>query len=211
MMKNPFRRRPKPSMTMENDTVKDHTANPEAQPGTTNAAQPTPDSAATGTAEADTASATELRAELDAMRVELQALQDKYVRLYAEYDNFRKRTAKEKLDLMQYGGEGTIKQVLPVLDDFDRAVANNVRATDLQAVKEGFVLIQNKLLHILNGMGLKPMDDPKGQPFDTDRHEAITQMPAPSDELKGCVLEVAEKGYMLHDKVVRYAKVVVGA
>ncbi len=209
-MRNPFRRKEKPIRHMENETVKDPhqpqtpEAGPHAEPRTT-------DTAEAADAATDSPSASEMAGELDALRAELQAVQDKYVRLYAEFDNFRKRTAKEKLDLMQYGGEGTLQDVLPVLDDLERAVANNEQATDIAPVKEGFVLIQQKLLHILAGRGLKPMDDPKGQPFDTDRHEAVTQMPAPTEELKGHVIEVAQQGYTLHDKVLRYAKVVVGA
>ena len=151
-----------------------------------------------------------LQGELDALRTEHQALHDKHVRLFAEFDNFRKRTAKEKLELMQFAGENTLNAVLPVMDDLDRAVANNDRVHDIDAVKEGFKLIQQKLVHILASQGLKAMPDAKGMAFDTDRHEAITKAPAPSDELKGKVIDVVENGYTLHDKVIRYAKVVVG-
>ena len=162
-------------------------------------------------AEADgRADVSELAAELAAARAEAADLKDKWLRLNAEFDNFRKRTAKEKLELMQFAGENVLKNMLPVLDDMERAIANNERTEDIAVVREGFQLIQSKLLHILGSQGVKPMADAKGQPFDTDRHEAITKAPAPSADLKGKVIDVIENGYILHDKVIRYAKVVVG-
>ncbi len=151
-----------------------------------------------------------LQAELDQARAEAADLKDKWLRLNADFDNFRKRTARERLDLIQFAAENALKNVLPVLDDMERAIANNARTEDLSVVKEGFHLIQNKLLHILGSQGVKPMSEVKGQPFDVDRHEAITKAPAPSPDLKGHVLDVVENGYTLHDKVIRYAKVVVG-
>ncbi len=151
-----------------------------------------------------------LRAEVERLRTEQLAAHDKHVRLFAEFDNFRKRTAKERLDLLQYAGESTLKAVLPVLDDMDRAITNNATVADVAAMREGFNLIHQKMVHSLGTQGLKAMPDPKGQPFDTDNHEAITKAPAPSEDLKGKVIEVIEKGYTLHDKVIRYAKVVVG-
>ena len=151
-----------------------------------------------------------LQSELDQAMAEAADLKDKWLRLNADFDNFRKRTARERLDLIQFAAENALKNVLPVLDDMERAIANNVRTEDLAVVKEGFHLIQNKLLHILGSQGVKPMSEVKGQPFDVDRHEAITKAPAPSPELKGRVLDVVENGYTLHDKVIRYAKVVVG-
>lgn len=165
---------------------------------------------------ADTESAQErgetevLKAELNLLRTEHQAVHDKHIRLFAEFDNFRKRTAKERLELLQYAGENTLKAVLPVLDDMDRAIANNDKVDDILAIREGFRLIHQKMQHVLSGQGLKPMPDAKGEAFDTDKHEAITKAAAPTPELKGKVLEVIENGYTLHDKVIRYAKVVVG-
>ena len=150
-----------------------------------------------------------LRAELDVQKTEHQALHDKYVRLFAEFDNFRKRTAKERMDLVQNAGADTLRSVLPVLDDLKRAMANNESADDLASVKEGFGLIDHKLRTILQAQGLQPMDS-SGKPFDPDWHEAITKAPAPSDDLKGKVIDVLEDGYTLHGKVLRYAKVVVG-
>lgn len=151
-----------------------------------------------------------LVADLEKAKAENAALSDKYLRLQAEFDNMRKRNAKERIDLIQFAGENVLKNVLPVVDDMERAITHNNEVTDINAVKEGFVLIHGKLLHVLGAQGVKPMADVKGQPFDTDKHEAITKAPAPSPELKGRVLEVVESGYTLHDKVVRYAKVVVG-
>jgi molecular chaperone GrpE len=152
----------------------------------------------------------ELTAELAAARADAAELKDKWIRLSAEFDNFRKRTAKERIDLIQFAGENVIKNLLPVLDDMERAIASNGKTDDIAVVREGFHLIQSKLLHILGSQGVKPMPDAKGQPFDTDRHEAITKAAAPSDELRGKVIDVVENGYTLHDKVIRYAKVVVG-
>jgi len=152
----------------------------------------------------------ELSAQLIAAKADAADLKDKWLRLNAEFDNFRKRTAKERLDLIQFAGENMLKNMLPVLDDMERAIANNAKTDDVAVVREGFHLIQSKLLHILGSQGVKPMADVKGQPFDTDKHEAITKAPAPSANLKGKVIDVVENGYTLHDKVIRYAKVVVG-
>ncbi|HEY0978878.1 MAG TPA: nucleotide exchange factor GrpE [Flavobacteriales bacterium] len=150
-----------------------------------------------------------LRGELDAAKAEHATMHDKYVRLHAEFDNFRKRTAKERLDLLQTASGDALKSVLPVLDDFERAIANNGNVEDPAALKQGFELIQQKLSNILLAQGMKPMRA-KGEPFDPEFHEAIVQSPAPTPDLKGKVIEVIENGYTLNDKVVRYAKVVVG-
>lgn len=152
----------------------------------------------------------ELTAQLTAARTEAADLKDKWLRLNAEFDNFRKRTAKERIDLIQFAGENALKNLLPVLDDMDRAIANNENTTEIAAVKEGFQLIRGKLVSILGSQGVKAMPDAKGEPFDTDRHEAITKAPAPEPQLKGRVIDVIENGYTLHDKVIRYAKVIVG-
>jgi molecular chaperone GrpE len=152
----------------------------------------------------------ELNAQLAAARSDAADLKDKWLRLNAEFDNFRKRTVKERLELIQFAGENAIKNLLPVIDDMERAIANNAKTEDIAVVREGFHLIQSKLLHILGSQGVKPMTDVKGQPFDTDKHEAITKAPAPNADLKGKVIDVVENGYTLHDKVIRYAKVVVG-
>ncbi len=136
-------------------------------------------------------------------------LNDKFVRLYSEFDNYRKRTNKEKLDLISTASAGVIKDLVSILDDFERAIANNETAEDIQGVKEGFHLIFNKFKNILETKGLKQMVA-KGEAFDSELHEAIANIPAPAEELKGKIVEDVEKGYYLHDKVIRYAKVVVG-
>lgn len=134
---------------------------------------------------------------------------DKYLRLYAEFDNFRKRTMKERADLLSTASADVIKEMLPILDDFDRAVKANETVEDIQAVKEGFILIHQKLYKKLEMKGLQPIQA-KDQVFDTDFHEAITQIPAPTEELKGKVVDEVEKGYMLNEKIIRFSKVVIG-
>ncbi|MEN9421683.1 MAG: hypothetical protein RLZZ107_1160 [Bacteroidota bacterium] len=134
---------------------------------------------------------------------------DKFVRLYAEFENYRRRTNQERLDLIASANAGLLKDMLSVLDDFDRAVANNENLEDIEALREGFKLIQNKFKQILLSKGLKEMEA-KGQAFDSDLHEASANIPAPEEALKGKVVDDVEKGYYLNDKVLRYAKVVVG-
>jgi len=134
---------------------------------------------------------------------------DKFVRLYAEFDNYRRRTNKERIELIGSASAGVIKDMIPVLDDLERAILNNEKSEDIKAVKEGFVLVSNKFKSILEAKGLKPMDS-KGKPFDSELHEAIANVPAPDKKMKGKVVDDVEKGYLLNDKVVRFAKVVVG-
>ena len=134
---------------------------------------------------------------------------DKFVRLYAEFDNYRRRTNEEKLALIATAGKDVINSMLPVLDNFERAIATNENLEDLAAIKEGFNLIFNQFKGILEAKGLKPMEA-KGLPFDSDLHEAIANIPAPEEALKGKVIDDVEKGYYLNDKVLRFAKVVVG-
>ncbi|UII28695.1 nucleotide exchange factor GrpE [Fulvivirga maritima] len=149
--------------------------------------------------------------EVEKLKKELAESKDKYLRLYSEFDNFRRRTAKEKLDLVQTANEDLMKALLPVVDDFERAEKSfDDEKTDLAAVKEGISLISNKFKKTLEQKGLKPMEDKQGMDFDTELHEAITQIPAPSEDLKGKVVDVIEKGYLLKEKVIRYARVVVG-
>ncbi|NDG51448.1 MAG: nucleotide exchange factor GrpE [Flavobacteriia bacterium] len=131
-------------------------------------------------------------------------LNDKHLRLFAEFENFKKRTAKERMDLYKTAGESVLTALLPVLDDFERSIKANQKQED-----EGVVLIYNKLKSILETKGLKAMEDPIGQELNTDYHEAITNLPAPSDDMKGKIIDVVEKGYFLNEKVIRYAKVVV--
>jgi molecular chaperone GrpE len=139
----------------------------------------------------------------------LKEANDKFIRLYAEFENFRKRTNKEKVDLLSHAGEGVIKDMLPILDDLERAIENNSKIEDVAALKEGFQLIFSKLKHTMDMKGVKQMET-KGTPFDSELHEAIANIPAPSEDLKGKIVEDVEKGYYLNDKVIRFAKVVVG-
>ena len=143
------------------------------------------------------------------LRDELAQANDKYLRLYAEFDNFRRRTTKERVELLQTAGKEVIVSMLPVLDDFERALKAMETATDVVPVKEGVALVQNKFKHILTAKGLKEMVT-VGTPFDADLHEGITNIPA-GDAQKGKVVDELEKGYYLNDKVIRFAKVVVGA
>ncbi|MGP8214927.1 MAG: nucleotide exchange factor GrpE [Bacteroidia bacterium] len=138
----------------------------------------------------------------------LKELNDKYTRLYAEYDNYRRRTAKEKIELIKAGGEDAIISFLPIVDDMERAIAHHKENDGHKAVKEGLSLIYQKMIKILTAKGVKPMGE-KGEVFNPDLHEAITHMP--SEELKGKIIEVVEKGYTLNEKVIRHAKVVVGS
>lgn len=137
-------------------------------------------------------------------------LNDKYLRLYSEFDNFRRRTAKERIEILNTAGEDIIKSLLPAIDNFERAMRTNETATDIKAVNEGINLIAQMLRSSLYQRGLLAMTS-IGQPFDTDLHEAITEIPAPTPELKGKVVDEVEKGYTLNGKVIRFAKVVVGA
>lgn len=136
-------------------------------------------------------------------------MNDKFVRLYAEFDNYRRRTNKERIELIGSASAGVIKEMIPILDDFDRAIANNEKAEDINAVKEGFLLVSSKFRAILEAKGLKALKS-KGEPFDSEFHEAIANVPAPHKKLVGKVVDDVEKGYLLNDKVLRFAKVVVG-
>jgi len=144
-------------------------------------------------------------------QVQIDALNDKYLRLYAEFDNYKRRTAKERIELFKTANADVIKSMLSVLDDFDRAKKSMEIAKDIEAVKEGIQLIHHKLKSTLQSQGLTEMESLVGKAFDTDLHEAITNVPAPSEDLKGKVMDEVEKGYLLNDKVIRYAKVVVGS
>ena len=147
--------------------------------------------------------------EIDVLKEELQKEKDQYLRLFAEFDNFKKRTAKERFDIFKTANSEVITALLPVLDDFERAIKEVEKAENEDLLK-GISLIQNKLVETLRGKGLKPIEINPGDDFDTDKMEAITQIPAPSEELKGKVVDVIETGYNLNDKIIRYAKVVTG-
>ena len=140
---------------------------------------------------------------------EVADLKDRLLRQMAEFDNYRKRTMKEKAEIILNGSAGVVTDILPVIDDLERAIANSAKSEDYNALKEGVELIYNKLMHILEQKGLQKIS-PKNEPFDTDFHEAIAMIPAPSEDLKGKVLDCAIDGYKLNDKVLRHAKVAVG-
>lgn len=146
---------------------------------------------------------------LEVAENESKEWKDKYLRLYAEFDNFRKRNAKERVDLIKSASSDLLKDIIPALDDFDRAITANTTNDDIDAVKEGFELIRGKTFRVLEGKGLVAMDA-IGKPFDVEHHEAITNIPAPTEDMKNKVVDVIEKGYFLNDKVLRFAKVVVG-
>lgn len=147
--------------------------------------------------------------QIELLQAQLAEQKDKFLRLYADFDNFKKRNARERLELIDTAARETIQSLLPVLDDFDRAMQSMEKATDLDSVKNGMQLIHHKMQHILTARGLKAMET-KGQDFDTERHEAITEIPAPTPDLAGKVVDEVEKGYLLNEKIIRYAKVVVG-
>ena len=151
----------------------------------------------------------ELEKELEKAQEEIEEQKDKYLRLSAEFDNYRKRTMKEKAELILNGGEKSLSSILPVVDDFERAIKTMETATDVNAVKEGVELIYNKFMAVLAQNGGKVIET-KDQPLDTDYHEAIAVIPAPSEAQKGKILDCVQTGYTLNDKVLRHAKVVVG-
>jgi molecular chaperone GrpE len=136
-------------------------------------------------------------------------LNDRFVRLHAEFDNYRKRSNREKVELISSANAGLLKELLPILDDFERGMANNVEATDVKSVNEGFILIFNKFKGIVESKGVKAMEC-KNQVFDSEFHEAIVNLPVDDEDLKGKIVDDVEKGYLLNDKVIRFAKVVVG-
>ena len=151
----------------------------------------------------------ELEKELETAQETIEEQKDKYLRLSAEFDNYRKRTMKEKAELILNGGEKSLSSILPVVDDFERAIKTMETATDVQAVKEGVELIYNKFMATLAQNGVKLIET-KDQPLNTDYHEAIAVIPAPSEAQKGKILDCVQTGYTLNDKVLRHAKVVVG-
>ncbi len=138
---------------------------------------------------------------------ELEEAKDKYLRLFAEFDNYKRRNTKERFDLMRTAAQETISAILPVLDDFDRAKKSS--DNDAEVFSEGIQLVYQKLYSILENLGLKAMDS-NGMDFDMEYHDAITDIPAPTEDLKGKIIDTIEKGYILNDKIIRHAKVVVG-
>ena len=143
------------------------------------------------------------------LQSKVEELNDKYLRLYSDFDNFRKRTAKERIELIKTAGEDVFKSFLPVIDDFERALKSINETNNTNTINEGVNLIYQKLKTTLTQKGLEEMNC-KGTEFNTDLHEAITNIPAPSEDMKGKVVDELEKGYLLNGKVIRYAKVVIG-
>ena len=156
----------------------------------------------------DNTQAEQQQAQEDDCEKKLAESQEKYIRLAAEYDNYRKRTMKEKMDLIKSGGEDVLVNILPVIDNFERALKAIDESNDVEAVKEGIHLIYKDFIEYLKQRGVTEIET-VGQKFDTDLHEAVAQMPAQSEEQKGNVIDVVQKGYKLNDKVIRFAKVVV--
>lgn len=150
-----------------------------------------------------------LTQELAKANEQIEEQKDKYLRLSAEFDNYRKRTLKEKAELILNGGEKSLSSILPIVDDFERALKNMETATDVAAVKEGVELIYQKFMSVLAQNGVKVIET-KEKPLDTDYHEAVAVIPAPDEALKGKILDCIQTGYTLNDKVIRHAKVVVG-
>lgn len=147
--------------------------------------------------------------EITLVKKAYEDINDKYLRLQAEFDNYRKRTLREKMELTKTAGESILLNVLPVMDDFERGIQHVDEASDINAVKEGMVLIQGKFNEFLQQNGVRPILT-ENEELDTDLHEAITKIPAPSEDLKGKIVDCVQKGYFLNDKVIRFAKVVIG-
>ena len=189
--------------TMNEEELKAHTAHTGQQD------QGETEKTAAETQEQAGTEETEQVDELTKTQEELANMKDKYLRLSAEFDNYRKRTMKEKAELILNGGEKSISSILPIVDDFERALKNMETAEDVAAVREGVELIYNKFMTVLGQNGVKVIETKK-QPLNTDFHEAIAVIPAPAEELKGKILDCVQPGYTLNDKVIRHAKVVVG-
>lgn len=151
----------------------------------------------------------ELQEQIENLQQELAEAKDKYIRLYAEFDNFKKRTVKERLDLISTAGRETISSLLPVLDDFDRAKKSADDEKSGESFSEGVSLVYHKFKNLMQSRGLAAMES-TGMDFDPDLHEALTEIPAPTEEMKGKVIDTIESGYLLNDKIIRHAKVVVG-
>ena len=157
----------------------------------------------------ETAATDNVSADADEWKKKYNELNDSHLRLMAEFDNYRKRTLREKADLIRNGGESALTGLLPVVDDFERALQNIRTAEDIKAVEEGVELIYSKFMSYLSQQGVKPMEA-LGKPFDSETFEAVAIIPAPEADLKGKVLDCIQTGYILNDKVIRHAKVVVG-
>lgn len=187
---------------IEQEQVNQQTTSTESNVTDSNTQAPQGDAQQTEAIEANDDKVAELTTQLEEMK-------DKYLRLTAEFDNYRKRTLKEKAELIKFASEEVLKDLLPVIDDLDRALKAIETANDINAVKEGISLIVNKFNDFLKAKGVKEIDA-IGKELDTDLHEAITKIPVQDDAQKGKIVDVIQKGYMLHEKVMRFSKVVVG-
>jgi molecular chaperone GrpE len=153
---------------------------------------------------------TEEQTKEEKLEVELKQEKDKFLRLFAEFENYKRRTSKERIELFSTASEDVMKTLLPVLDDFERALTHIEEDKEAEELRKGVLLIYQKLIKTLEQKGLKAMEVNKGDAFNADNHEAITQIPAPSDDLKGKIIDIVEKGYLLGEKVIRFPKVVIG-
>ncbi|MDN3666458.1 nucleotide exchange factor GrpE [Algibacter miyuki] len=144
------------------------------------------------------------------LQEEVKQEKDKFLRLFAEFENYKKRTSRERIELFSTASEDVMKTLLPVLDDFERALSHIEEDKEAEELRKGVLLIYQKLVNTLDQKGLKPIVVEKGEAFNADNHEAITQIPAPTEDLKGKVIDVVEKGYKLGEKVIRFPKVVIG-
>jgi len=169
--------------------------------------EPQVDDTATATAEQEQK---EEKTAEEQLQDQLAAEKDKFMRLFAEFENYKKRTNKERIELFKTASEGVMLAMLPVLDDFERALMHIEEDKEAEELRKGVLLIYNKLLNTLEQKGLSKIEVNKGDTFNADDHEAVTQIPAPSDDLKGKIIDVVERGYKLGDKVIRFPKVVIG-
>lgn len=151
----------------------------------------------------------DLQAEIEELNIQLSEAKDKYLRLFAEFDNFKKRNIRERMDLLKNASQDAFSSLLPVIDDFDRAKKSADDDASAESFSEGVNLVYNKLNHILSSKGLKKMES-TGEMFDPELHEAITKIPAPTEDMKGKIIDTIESGFYLNDKIIRHAKVIVG-
>ncbi|MCA0133696.1 nucleotide exchange factor GrpE [Winogradskyella alexanderae] len=165
---------------------------------------------ATATAEADVETKEETKSPEEQLKEELASEKDKFMRLFAEFENYKKRTTKERIELFKTASQDLMLSLLPILDDFERALMHIEEDKEAEELRKGVLLIYNKLVSTLEQKGLSKIMVEKGDVFNADNHEAVTQIPAPSDDLKGKIIDVIEKGYKLGDKVIRFPKVVIG-
>lgn len=147
--------------------------------------------------------------QIEELEIQLAEAKDKHLRLFAEFENFKKRNTRERFELMKTAAQDTMNTILPVLDDFDRAKKAAEDESSTEQLSDGVLMVYNKIYTVLGNKGLKPMES-TGEVFDPELHEAITEIPAPTDEMKGKIVDTVEKGYYLNDKIIRFAKVVVG-